>query len=143
VYAKAKPGFTIAWYVCSDALPGSEDIFETAYVHEYAGEDDEGNAHYESQPRLVVADIKKLPEHVQRAIKEVKITRKPTGDIVEVKMYDKQVALEKLFRHYGLFEQDHKQKAKSMQDSFIDLLFGATANQGLPSPVADDDVTDL
>lgn len=63
--------------------------------------------------------ISKLPANVRAAIRSVKIETRTEGrgeDKVlvttrEITLWDKNAALEKLFKHMGLYERDNKQRA--------------------------------
>ena len=67
----------------------------------------------------------KLPNELDAdtaaAIASVKI--KPNGE-VEYKFWDKNTALEKLFRHHGLYERDNHQKT----DPLVEFLRGLSGN---------------
>ena len=58
------------------------------------------------------------------------------GHVKKYKVFDKNVALEKLFKHHGLYGVDNKQKA----DGLLGLLSGLSGNTvGVVKDVPDDD----
>ncbi len=58
------------------------------------------------------------------------------GHVKKYKVFDKNVALEKLFKHHGLYGEDHKQNA----DGLLRFLNGLSGNTvGVAKDVPDDD----
>lgn len=110
------------------AFSNIADIFHHVTDEVITGVTDEGEAHIDTFERLAVTDITRLPRHVSGAIKKVKCTRRATGDQIEVEMYDKQVALEKLMRYHGAYVEDNRQRGSSV----LDVLLGSIGTTGLP-----------
>ena len=55
------------------------------------------------------------------------------SEIIEIELWDKMNALEKLMRHYGAYSEDNKQK-EGTGGQVLDLLFGSIGAKGLPAP---------
>lgn len=102
-----------------------------------------------------VKALKDMPREVTAAIKKIKVKRDRikapktinedgdivgghqdlTGEVVEIELWDKTSALDKLMRHYGGYAEDNRQLAEANADSVganLDLLLGAISGQGLP-----------
>ena len=94
-----------------------------------------------------------LPRHVTASIKKIKIKRErvrggqkifdeygdeeenyvdTSGEIVEIELWDKPGSLDKLMRHYGGYEADHKQKSEGTVET-LDLLLASISDAGAPS----------
>jgi hypothetical protein len=59
---------------------------------------------WDSSGNVNVIDSNKLPLHVQKAIKKVKVIPTQHGNSIEVEMHDKLSALRLLSKHHGLLE---------------------------------------
>ncbi len=81
--------------------------------------------------------VEALPEKVAKAIRSIKVSSKKapdpeTGEIIittEIKFWDKNAALEKLFKHFGLYEQKPQDDPMA---AFVQALMG----KAKPLPVA-------
>ena len=69
--------------------------------------------------RIVVSDTGQLSPAAASLFAGAKQTR----DGFEIKLHDKLAALEKLFRHLGLYEHDNEQK----KDALTELLYAITS----------------
>jgi len=108
------------------------DVFTCEEVLEYIGKDEDENDIYEKTKRLRVQDITQLPREVSACIQSVKVTSGPKGDTVDIKMYDKQVSLDKLMRFHGAYMRDNEQQGVS-NDNIMDLLLSSIGSQGMPT----------
>ena len=109
------------------------DVFKCEDVMEYIGVDPETEQDvFKTIQRLTVRDITKMPREVSACIQSVKVTTTPRGDVVEVKMYDKQVSLDKLMKFHGAYARDNEQRSDT-GNSVMDLLLGAIGSKGLPT----------
>ena len=107
------------------------DIFEMRVVSEYIGLDNDEQEIWQQVERLCPKDITRLPREISACIQSIKITRKPEGDVIEVKMYDKQISLDKLMRFHGAYVRDNEQVADANRGA-IDLILSSIGSQGLP-----------
>lgn len=108
------------------------DLFECEEVMEYIGADNDDEGIYKNATRLKVRDITKLPREITACIQSIKVTNKPDGDVVEIKMYDKQVSLDKLMRFHGAYMRDNEQNSNKTQ-GVMDLLLSSIGSQGMPT----------
>jgi hypothetical protein len=109
------------------------DVFQCDEVMEYIGVDDNEKDVYRRTSRMRVRDITTLPREVSACIQSVKVTSKLEGDVVEVKMYDKQVSLDKLMRFHGAYIRDNEQLRESASEGIMDLLLSSIGSQGMPT----------
>lgn len=107
------------------------DVFESQVVREYVGVDEDDKEVWQSVNRMLVKDITTIPRAISACIQTVKVTHKPGGDVIEVKMYDKLVSIDKLMRFYGAYQRDNEQQAKGTE-GVMDLLLASIGSQGLP-----------
>ena len=108
------------------------DIFKSEQVMQYIGVDDKGKDVYSTKTQITVADLHDLPREVTACIQQIDIRPTPEGDVIRVKMYDKQIALEKLMKFHGAYFRDNEQQAKDQQHSVMDLLLASIGSDGLP-----------
>lgn len=82
-------------------------------------------------PRAILMDTRNLSEKAASLFAGVK-----EGKFgIEIQMHDKAAAMEKLFRHLGLYEKDNEQKV----DALATLLYSISSNSNSSfRPVADD-----
>lgn len=82
-------------------------------------------------PRAVLMDTRHLSEKAASLFAGVK-----EGKFgIEIQMHDKAAAMEKLFRHLGLYEKDNEQKV----DALATLLYSISSNSNSSfRPIADD-----
>lgn len=112
---------------------------------------------------LRIKDLTELPIEVTRSIKKIKVRRERSSkpreydgdgksddpdticELVEIELWDKMNALDKLMKHYGGYEMDNKQKVDPLQRS-LDSLLTSISDAGLPKlvhdPYADDVVVE-
>lgn len=107
------------------------DVFKSEEVMEYIGEDADGAAVHRKVTRLGVRDLDTLPRDITACIQSIKCTSTPRGDVIEVKMYDKLVSLDKLMRFHGAYMRDNEQQSKK-SDGIMDLLLASIGSSGLP-----------
>ena len=84
--------------------------------------------------RLSLKNLTELPREITAAIQSVKINA--DGE-VEIKMCDKQGALDKLMKHHGGYAKENEQKA-SAHDKLLDMLFLGAEADGMPVPKSND-----
>lgn len=92
---------------------------------------------FDQDGRLLPVDA--MPENATRAIQSIKVTSKTvpgseTGELVfttEIKFWDKNAALDRLFRHFGLHEP-------AQQSDPVAALVDALMKTAKPLPVAND-----
>lgn len=109
------------------------DVFETRSVLEYIGVDEHEKDVFQEVRRLTVKDIHTLPREVSAAIQSIKVTAKADGDVIEVKLYDKQVSLDKLMRFHGAYVKDNEQLTNEHAgDQIFDLLLSSISGHGMP-----------
>lgn len=113
------------------------DVFECEQVMEYIGEDDNDEGIYKSISRLKVRDLSTLPREVSACIQSIKVSSRASGDVVEVKMYDKQVSLDKLMRFHGAYVRDNEQQG-DQNKGVMDLLLSSIGSQGMPTIINND-----
>lgn len=83
------------------------------------------------QPRVVLMDTRNLSDSARSLFAGVKQTK--FG--IEIQMHSKDAAMEKLFKHLGLYEKDNEQKT----DPLTALLHGIAKSSGNAfRPIADD-----
>ena len=105
---------------------------------------------------LKMRSLNELPREVTAAIKKIKIKRDRvkgprkfdddgnlvpnhvdlTGEVVEIELWDKTGAQDKLMRHYGGYSEDNKQRGEAAGEAIganLDLLMSAIGGQGLPN----------
>lgn len=88
----------------------------------------------DGHPRTVLADTRRLPPRAQALYAGAKMTKYG----IEIAMHDKGAAMEKLFKHLGLYEKDNQQKT----DPLAALLHSiANGNGNGFRPVANDPET--
>ena len=78
-----------------------------------------------------------LDEDTARAVSSFEVDEKGK---IKYRFWDKNVALEKLFKHQGLFEKDNKQKSDPLTELILSLggnIFTPVPGSGLPD--SDDD----
>lgn len=71
---------------------------------------------FDDQGRLL--PVKQMPIDIRRAVSSIKVVtrRQPGGDpedveyVAEIKLWDKNTSLERLFKHLGLYKRDNEQK---------------------------------
>ena len=85
------------------------DVFESEQVMEYIGVDDKGEDVYHARQRLSVKDLTSLPREITACIQQIEVKPTADGDIVRVRMYDKQISLDKLMRFHGAYVRDNEQ----------------------------------
>lgn len=107
------------------------DFIETYDEHVYGGLNDDGDEIYHTVRRIRVKDFSTLDRKLTASVKKIKITQKPSGDHIELELYDKLSALEKLAKHYGVYKLSDDDRGDG---SFLDILMGTIGNQGLPKP---------
>lgn len=95
----------------------------------------------EEASRLAFADLRKLfhndgslkaphelDDDTAKAIASFKRTDKTVGEVTyttyEYKFWDKNSALERLYKHKGMFEQDNKQKGPATLESLFEKIVG-------------------
>lgn len=71
--------------------------------------------------------LHKMPPEVRAAISSIKVSEEKVDGVVigvikEVKLWDKNSALEKIMKHLGMFERDNKQKAGIFENVPIGTL---------------------
>jgi hypothetical protein len=114
---------------------------------------------------MCIRELTELPPEITRTIKKIKVRRerstKPRvydedgqaddgseviGEIVEIELWDKMNALDKLMKHYGGYELDNAQKVDPLQRS-LDSLLTSISDEGLPKlkhdPYKDDKAKEL
>ncbi|WP_323772398.1 terminase small subunit [Antarctobacter sp.] len=80
---------------------------------------------FDQQGNLLPIDV--LPERTARAIRSIKVTSKAipgseTGETIvttEIKFWDKNSALEKLAKHFNLYESDAKDPKKTLLEAIM------------------------
>lgn len=107
------------------------DVFQCETVSEYIGLDANENEVWQKSQRLTVKDITTLPREISACIQSVKVTSTAKGDVVEVKLYDKQVSLDKLMRFHGAYVKDNEQ-INAGNEGVMDLLLVSIGSTGLP-----------
>ena len=108
------------------------DVFSSETVMEYIGVDDNGNDVYNNRQRITIKDLHDLPREVTANIQQLDVKHGPEGDTIRVKMYDKQIALDKLMKFHGAYARDNEQQAKDHNHGVMDLLLASIGAEGLP-----------
>ena len=109
------------------------DMYESSEHMEYVGIDDDERDVYKPVKRLTLKDITRLPREISACIQSVKVTSRIDGDVVEVKLYDKHPALDKLMKYHGAYVKDNEQKAPGDQGGIMNLLMASIGSQGMPT----------
>ena len=109
------------------------DLYESSEHMEYVGIDDDERDVYKPVKRLTLKDITTLPREISACIQSVKVTSRIDGDVVEVKLYDKHPALDKLMKYHGAYVKDNEQKAPGDQGGIMNLLMASIGSQGMPT----------
>ena len=108
------------------------DVFTAENVMQYIGVDDDGNDVYNNRQRITIKDLHDLPREVTACIQQLDVKHGPEGDTIRVKMYDKQIALDKLMKFHGAYMRDNEQQAKDHNHGVMDLLLASIGAEGLP-----------
>ncbi|AXE37139.1 terminase small subunit [Chromobacterium phragmitis] len=82
--------------------------------------------HGDGEEQAFFHDTRTLPAGARRLYSGVKITK----DGLEVKLQDRAAALEKLMRHYGLYERDNQQQGGGLAESMRELIQAAGLASG-------------
>ena len=109
------------------------DMYESSEHMEYVGIDDDERDVYKPVKRLTLKDITTLPREISACIQSVKVTSRIDGDVVEVKLYDKHPALDKLMKYHGAYVKDNEQQRPSDQGGIMNLLMASIGSQGMPT----------
>ena len=109
------------------------DVFQSEQVMEYIGVDDNGKDVYNTRQQMSVKDLNTLPRELTACIQQIDIKPTPDGDIIRIRMYDKQIALDKLLRFHGAYKRDNEQQANDQNHGVMDLLLSAIGSDGLPT----------
>jgi len=125
-------------------IEAANELRSVAYsdIADILEEDDQGNVR--------IRKLTELPLEVTRSIKKIKIRRERSNkarvydedgqvdpgsdavcELVEIELWDKMNALDKLMKHYGGYELDNKQKVDPLQRS-LDSLLTSISDAGLP-----------
>lgn len=115
------------------AFSNIADLLESHTIFDAVGLDEDNNAVYQPRTFMAYKDFTSLPRSVTAAVSSVKID----GDKVEIKMYDKQAAQDKLMKFHGGYAKDNKQ-VNAPQDRLLDMLFSSAEETGLPTPTNND-----
>lgn len=110
----------------TDAVAASADVTQSRVIKEIAriGLFDPRKLLTSSGHPVPIQD---LDDNTAAAIAGLKVREVPMGDdgkmatIIEYKLADKNSALDKLMKHLGGYEQDNKQKAKSLQELIAEV----------------------
>lgn len=123
-------------------LEAANELRQVAYsdIANILYEDSDGN--------LKMRKLTDLPPEVTRSIKKIKVKQERTrnrvydsdgseeesggGEIIEIELWDKMAALDKLMRHLGGYEQDNQQKKDPMSRK-LDSLLSSISDQGISS----------
>lgn len=88
----------------------------------------------------------KMPEEIARAVASVKIERRTTErgetETVTVRLWDKNSAIDKLFRHYGGYRDEPLPAAGDMASRKVSILYGVPIDDGQPAPMVAAQITE-
>lgn len=97
-------------------------LLETRQLREQIGLDNEGEPLYRQIDRTVLRDITALPANTTACIHSIRTRSQAGVAVTELKLYDKQNALEKLMRYYGGYTTAYTPQSDP-EDSLLAMIF--------------------